>query len=477
MKKKNNSKIQPAQQKLFWLPIYKIIYEALRGVFLDFWKFVITALSGISSNIDNTGIRVILAPLIYLFGFAFAIATFSCVILGLAVATVVFLLITLSNYLIGGAVFLADMLYIKIKSISLVCPNCHERYELPTYICECNAEHTNLRPGMYGIFKRKCECGKKIPTTFFNGRQKMASVCPNPDCQHIFDGEMHPAKQICIPIVGGVSSGKTNLINAGIDEMKKFAENLENKVEFKYCSPDDEKRHQVSIGALANKTKSLDAYKIYFSQTGSMVKNRVYIYDVAGETYDVTKKHMGTEIEKWKVYGYTRSLLFILDPLSIEAFYEKCLANNSNNLTTYKRSEVNIDSVVTNLFNSLNAFNLTDSQLKNTHVAIAVTKSDMPLVKEYIGKERVSEIQLNTKKTWEQAQNAACEAFLDEFDAMNFLNQIKTKFDKYQFFACSSWNSETNTYEPDGAGDPFLWLIDMESQEINFKKKWTQGSK
>lgn len=97
-------------------------------------------------------------------------------------------------------------LYLIRKHIFTACHECKEKSLIPTYICpRCGAQHTNLTPGVYGILKRRCNCGEKLPTTFFNGRKNLDAICPH--CGTLLSNR--EAVPICIPIVGGRSVGKT----------------------------------------------------------------------------------------------------------------------------------------------------------------------------------------------------------------------------------------------------------------------------
>lgn len=123
-------------------------------------------------------------------------------------------------YLGFTVIWLVDRLYLTRKKIFTACHECKEKSLIPTYICpKCGAKHTNLTPGVYGILKRTCNCGEKLPTAFFNGRKNLEAECPN--CGHkLTDRESRP---ICIPIVGGRSVGKTAFITAF---SKEFIESI-----------------------------------------------------------------------------------------------------------------------------------------------------------------------------------------------------------------------------------------------------------
>lgn len=458
---------EPARTKLFWIPIYNILFYTVKEILLDVWD--------LASTVGNKFFRLLW---VVVFPFLLVIYPATCLVLLLVI--IVLLFVTLVNYIFGGVSYVVDSLYLKIHGIGLVCPACNNKYQLPTYICpRCNAQHKNLRPGKYGIAKRTCKCGAKLPTTFFNGRQHLDAICPNPACRYAFKSKILPARPICIPIIGGVSSGKTSLINAGIDGLNKYCQIPGNKMEFEYCSNEDEQRHKRNLEILKTRNtdkthkQQFDSYKFYFSPQGAKVKNRVYVYDVAGEVYDAKKQNI---VEKTQVFDFTNSLLFVLDPLSIDDFYDDCVQAKVPNLERYKRSDRSMNDVVTNMINSLGVFeSLTPERCKKVFVAIVITKGDLPLIKDQIGDEYVAELARQNRTTWNRAKNIACEQFLDKYQAMNFLNIIRDKFENYQFFTTSSWSGEQNKYVAENAEDPFLWLIDMESPEIDLKTKWNSN--
>ena len=71
-------------------------------------------------------------------------------------------------YMGFGLLWLIDRIYIMINKIKNACPNpdCQASFLIPTYECPgCGEKHTNLVPSKYGILKRTCLCGTKLPTT------------------------------------------------------------------------------------------------------------------------------------------------------------------------------------------------------------------------------------------------------------------------------------------------------------------------
>jgi len=69
-------------------------------------------------------------------------------------------------YLGFGVLWLVDRIYIYANKIKNACPNpaCQAPFLIPTYECpECGVKHTALVPSKYGILKRTCICGAKLP--------------------------------------------------------------------------------------------------------------------------------------------------------------------------------------------------------------------------------------------------------------------------------------------------------------------------
>ena len=209
MSKKN---AQPAKKSYFFGQGYKDIGDAIR---LSWRKNASTAKKYYDSFTEKglmsfKGIfKLFCALSVVSFGTVF-FALISLVMV--AVVSLFFVLV----YIGFSAVWLFDRLYLMRKKIFTACNECKSKFLIPTYLCpDCGAQHTNLTPGMYGILRRTCSCGRKLPTAFFNGRKKLQAICPN--ClqrgrtTYLNDRESRP---LCIPVVGGRSVGKTAYITA-----------------------------------------------------------------------------------------------------------------------------------------------------------------------------------------------------------------------------------------------------------------------
>ena len=377
----------------------------------------------------------------------------------------------LITYLFFGIVWLSDAIYCGLKKIATSCPNCQEKYSLPTYVCTCGREHTALKPSKYGILTRKCLCGAKLKTTFFNGRQKLPGKWICPKCSYELGDSMHT--DIPIPVVGGPSSGKTCFINMTIKQIEEVASGKYN-LEFIYkpnvALGDDfeENKENMSQGLLPLKTNDLRLkyYQFYLTQKGKKVKNLVSICDVAGETYD-NNDEIGRQVGFKNATGF----ILIVDPLSVQKFREE----NSENIdiSKYGVSEKPMDEVLNILINTLENMNcLSSKSVIKTHVAVVFSKGDIPGIADIIGENAVQRyLEQNPTISRLEAQNIVSEKFLIENEEENFLNILKSKFKNIQFFTSSALGHIANgqKFTPQGVEEPVLWVLDQVSDSINLK--------
>lgn len=395
-----------------------------------------------------------------------------CVLIS-AVQCVVLMIFMLTFYFFVGVVAFADWLYRTIKRISTSCPNCQEKYSLPAYICECGAKHTALVPGKYGVLRRRCDCGRKLKTTFFNGRHKQPGKWVCPQCGYELGGPLQV--DIPIPVVGGPSSGKTCYISMAITQIEANAS--VNGLEFEYkpnmALGDDYEYNKRSMesGRLPEKTNDtrMRYYQFYLTPRGEKVKNLISICDVAGEAYE-SNSELGRQIG----YKYANAFLMVVDPLSLRKYRDEIAGKIS--LSKYGASERGMDEVLDTLINTLQNMNCLNSKnMIKTDVAVVFTKCDIPGLSDKIGDEAVRRyMQLHNIKSKYDATNQVCERFLIDYEEENFLNSLKSKFKSIQFFTCSALGHVENgsNFAPEGVEEPALWLIDKASVSINLKKKW-----
>lgn len=371
-----------------------------------------------------------------------------------------FLIVAPFVYMGFAIVALFDFIYRTFERISSVCPCCQYRFDLPTYICPtCGRKHTRLVPSKYGIFKRKCLCGTKLPTTFMNGRQRLNSECINCGFAFNYKSTSGNQREICIPVIGGIGSGKTCFINMAISQIQQNIANQKG-YDFEYISGGlDEYEdivHGMKQGHLPEKTglMRLQYYHFYMNPRGEKIKKLFSICDVAGEIYE-DGNMIGSQIG----FRYADAFIIVIDPLSIAAFRKEI--KDKVDLVKHGTSTVTIDEILSRLIIELeNLYSSSSKARFKMDVAIVFTKCDLPGLDEQIGRKAVDAYMQNHDVTREVASSILCESFLQRYGESNFVNNVRSKFVSAQYFTCSALGDVRGaSFNPEGVEEPLMWLI------------------
>ncbi len=400
-----------------------------------------------------------------------AFAAFSVIIFG----TVFFLALSAIHITILASFFLTiylsfsllwgiDKVYRLSRRVFLACPICHFKADLPHYRCpSCGDIHSRLIPSSYGILKRKCQCGNKLPTTFFNGRSKLPAFCPN--CQHeIKTGEATP---ICIPIVGGPSVGKTCFLFSAV---KSFIEEVapQNAWNIRFLDRQNEViYHRVSQnfskGIVPAKTAELTptAFNFFVSSKRWTPEKIMYFYDAAGESVKSSEL-----LVRHKFFNYFQGLIFIIDPFSIPelmADYERSLEHYDKAI---KPSDMMLDDAFdTMIINLEKSYKVRRDQTINKPCAIVINKVDAFDLSERIGEAGAMELMKldSSIATIADAIDKLCKDNFIEWGLGNFIRNLESKLTNYRFFTCSALghlpDSENKAFQAYGATEPLLWLL------------------
>lgn len=364
----------------------------------------------------------------------------------------------------GELLSLSDQCFRRIKKISSKCPNCQNSFELPIYICpDCGMQHSDLIPSEDGGKYTLCDCGKKLPTTFFNGREKLEAHCPYCGC-NVKDGGKHV--DICIPVIGGVNAGKTCLISQSIAEIGAKATKYGLDYEYSQTNLDTYPldRSRMDHGQLPSKTGNmrLNYHQFYLTPKNRAVKNLISLCDVAGEVYSG-----GKELDGQIAYKYANAFLMIIDPLSIKDFRDELEKKTSRKYTHSAQTIEDISGRVIIMLE--NMFRISAKDELKTSVAVVFTKCDIPQLDEKLGGKAVSRRMNQDKISAFEAQNRVCEEFLNEYGETNFVNSMRSRFKTVQFFCTSALGHDADgtAFAPKNVDVPVLWLINEAGAKLN----------
>ncbi len=122
-----------------------------------------------------------------------------------------------------GVLMAVDALVLRARGVhGMRCPWCYEKNSYPAYHCDdCNRPHHDIRPGQYGVFRRRCECGEYMPTLIVLGSYRMNAFCVY--CDRQMSDETGRFREAVLPLLGGQAAGKTRLMAAMLIGLREMA--------------------------------------------------------------------------------------------------------------------------------------------------------------------------------------------------------------------------------------------------------------
>jgi len=457
---------QPAKVSYFFGKGYRDLWETIKGAWARNFvsageRFAVAGEAGFFTI--GGGMQLVAAICIIFFGSIISLVTS-------AIHVFVLGLFFLAIYVGFGVVWFIDRVYIMINKIKNACPNpsCQASFLIPHYACpNCGELHTRLMPGKYGILKRRCNCGYKIPTTFLNGRGNLQAFCP--DCGLSLSGNT-ASRQYAIPVIGGPSVGKTCYINMAID-------NLVNVVapqrgwELDFITEEDKKAYKNTsdsmkkgIRPLKTESDALTAYQMTLKLPNENIGRRIYIYDIAGEMFSSSG-----DVQRNNAYNYADGFIFLIDPLSIARFAMEM--EDKINIESYGVSTKDFDDILNiMLINLEKMFGLSSKDVLKLNLAVVINKVDIPGLEEKIGDTAVQNYMSAHPEchSASEAKNIICKEFLETYEAGNFVRSAESKFKQVQYFTCSALghNKEGVPFEGKNVDEPLMWILGKVDKSI-----------
>lgn len=385
-------------------------------------------------------------------------------------------------YILHFIVWLIDRAALMRHRIFVPCPKCKQKFLIPTYICpKCNREHTKLTPGRYGLFKRQCLCGMKLPSTFINNRGKLPAKCPN--CGTMLNGTENVP--ICVPVVGGRSAGKTAYITAfSYQFIEKVAPRKDMQIKH-YSRETEELYRQICSDYESGTTRmtqeendvnreSAKAFNFMVSHRKFSPDRLITIYDVAGESFV-----NGMENEVQLQYSYAQGVIFMLDPLTIPTVKNRA-EGVEDDIDVRSVGTLDVDLILDAFLRKLrDVMGRSASDISSLPIAVVISKGDMKVLEPYIGDE-VVEAYMNANRTddgsYDDALDAVVRKFLMENGLASFVSNIGMNFKNNRYFVCSSigHTRERGHYNPKGVLEPMEWIC--QNADSGLRSVWNEHS-
>lgn len=341
----------------------------------------------------------------------------------------------------------------RVKGIRTSCPSCHLRVNYPSYECfgaGCGRRHRDVRPGRYGVLKRRCACGAQLPTLLLvgSGDGRMKAYCPH--CKESMSKGAGTVTEVVIPVLGAAATGKTRLMTAMVMGLVEGHTGYGAEVEF----ADDESAaayrglaDKVRAGVHTWKTiKTKDAPLRAFSfhvRPPAGAARLFHIFDAPGEL--VARSESLRELRYIKA---ARTFLFTLDLLSIGVVWESLdpgVRAKNNRL----RSDVPPEFVFGQLVQNIEGHGV---QIGRARLAVALTKND--LVRNCAALAGVGE-ESEDVRHWLEGP-----AGLD-----GMVRAMRHSFAEVRFFRTSSWLEHGEI--DDGVLDLVGWILIKEGLRVH----------
>ncbi len=379
-----------------------------------------------------------------------------------AVLLIIFLCFEIIFLILSGIVLLFENIFYLSKRISFRCPSCKHDYKIPIYECSnplCNVKHKRLRPGLYGIFKRKCLCGAKIPLvasakgfylekdpsdskgwTYIKHKfmlTDMKSYCPQCGAEH----NAKLSKPTSIALIGGTSAGKTTFKVAFTysfleEELTKMG------IDFDFPDKHSEDEYESSIRYYMGRDiipptnrgvlSDIETFSFSLKHKKFDIARMIHIYDMPGEVFS-----SGNASEGWRNYRFTEGIVFLIDPFSLREIREQ----HEKDIKIMGICEMQMNELVDSLVNTLQ--NERVKKVKGRFripVALTINKVDSPILKKMCGGEAIAALMQALPDTFNDyftTMDYVCRCFLARNGGMGFIANLDNNFECVHFFFSS----------------------------------------
>ncbi len=348
-------------------------------------------------------------------------------------------------WLLVGLLRLAEAVRRRLRRTAYECPHDHERFPLPVYVCPgCSAEHRDLVPGRWGIFRRECACEKvSLPTTVLGGRQRVPQRCPS---GHPMSGLIGYAETLRIALVAGPSAGKTTYLAGAMLEFERLAEGRRLAVDVleESRSAYSEVVGGLRDGRLPRKTQISGNPALVTEVQGDDRSRVLYAYDVAGESYQAAE-----EVRNLRFLEVPSGLVLLVDPLAIPRVAEEHAEELDEAREAVRPSP---EEPIRVLERTVAALSESGADPKDVPIAVVVAKTDAFGIDAEIARLRT------------EAGDGAPRAWLEAKGAGNFVRAVEAEFKQVEWFGCSALGripaeGDRRAFQPHGAIEPLLWLL------------------
>jgi hypothetical protein len=271
-----------------------------------------------------------------------------------------------------------DSAVLRLRNIRMVCPDCYERVPYPSYECPgraCSRRHRDVRPGRFGILRRRCDCGTQMKTLLLFGSAQMDAYCPF--CGKSLEHRPGKTAEIVLPFFGAIGAGKTRLLFSVVTQLLLWSEEAAPERERFVAELAD----TATIGKLEDASRWLSpdsatgktptelprAYLI--RMTAGHDRRLLHMFDAAGEFF-----HTPGRTQELRYLNKAEMFILVIDPLSVEAFWDRLLPEQQAELKAVRSAAPSPELAYQQAHQEIEAMGV---RLKKTRLAVVFSRADL----------------------------------------------------------------------------------------------------
>jgi len=276
---------------------------------------------------------------------------------------------------LGAGLRAADSGLLWAKNVRMVCPYCYERVPYPAYDCpnpSCGHRHRDVRPGKYGIIRRRCNCGTPMNTLLLFGSSKMAAFCPHLGCERSLEHRPGEAPEIVLPFFGATGAGKTRLLYSMVAQLQAWTDKGRIKAEFGDSSTARELDVAGPLMRSGGSTigTSVELPRAHVIRLTLKKGTRILqLYDAAGERFYNTDR-----TQELRYLSKARTFVLVIDPLSVESFWLQLPADTQEQLGPVRSVAPSPDLAYQQTHQQIEAMGV---PLKKARLAVVFSRADL----------------------------------------------------------------------------------------------------